>query len=164
MRYAMRTVLRAGERDHFHKSMRNFIFCHPPASSLYPAHPEVLSMLFLKFLPSSCTSLPSLLLFPLSKPTATTKDSGLVLCIPFLSLLTPFSRASLVAQLVKNVPANAGDARDVGLIPGSGRFPGEGNGNPFQYSCLENSMERRAWLATVHGITEMDTTEQTGLL
>ena len=108
MRYVMRTVLRAGERDHFHKSMRNFIFCHPPASSLYPAHPEVLSMLFLKFLPSSCTSLPSLLLFPLSKPNATTKDSGLVLCIPFLSLLTLFSRASLVAQPVKN----AGDLRD----------------------------------------------------
>ena len=48
--------------------------------------------------------------------------------------------ASLVAQLVKNLPANAGDARDVGLILGSERSPREGNSNPLQYSCLENSM------------------------
>ena len=48
--------------------------------------------------------------------------------------------ASLVAKLVKNLPANAGDARDVGLILGSERSSGEGNGNPLQYSCLENSM------------------------
>ena len=46
-----------------------------------------------------------------------------------------------------NPPANTGDTRDMGLIPGSGRSPGEGNGNPFQYSCLENSMDRRAWQA-----------------
>ena len=53
-----------------------------------------------------------------------------------------------------NTPsANAGDARDVGLIPWSGRPPGGGNDNPLRYSCLENSMDRRAWLATVHGIT-----------
>ena len=49
----------------------------------------------------------------------------------------------------KNPPANAGDA---GLIPGSGRFPGEGNGHPLQYSCLENLMDRKAWWATVYGI------------
>ena len=49
-----------------------------------------------------------------------------------------------MAQLVKNPPANAGDARDVGSIPGSGRFPGKGNGNPLQYSCLENSMNQRS--------------------
>ena len=48
-------------------------------------------------------------------------------------------QASLVAQMVKNPPANAGDT---GSIPGSGRSPGEGNGNPLQYSCLENSMDR----------------------
>ena len=53
----------------------------------------------------------------------------------------------------KNPPANAGDVRDVDLIPGSGRSPGEGNGNPLQYSCLENPMERGAWWATVHRIT-----------
>ena len=56
--------------------------------------------------------------------------------------------SSLVAQ-IKNPPANAGDA---GSIPGLGRSPGEGNGNPLQYSCLENSTERGAWRATVHGI------------
>ena len=55
---------------------------------------------------------------------------------------------------VKNPPANAWDARDMGLIPGSGRFPGEGNGNPLQYSCLENSMHRGAWRPTVHEVTK----------
>ena len=59
--------------------------------------------------------------------------------------------------VVKNPPANAGDARDVGLIPGSGRSPGVGNGNPFQYSCLENLMDRRAWEVTVHGATKSQT-------
>ena len=52
----------------------------------------------------------------------------------------------------KNLPANAGDTGDVSLIPGLGRFPGEGNGNPLQYSCLGNPMDR-AWRATVHGVT-----------
>ena len=63
--------------------------------------------------------------------------------------------------MVKNPPANTGDARDVGLIPGSGRSSGEGNGNPFQDSCLEKSMDRGAWQATVHGVAELDTTEHT---
>ena len=49
---------------------------------------------------------------------------------------------------------NAGDTGDVGLIPGSGRSPGEGNGNPLQYSCRENFMERGAWWATVHGVAK----------
>ena len=53
--------------------------------------------------------------------------------------------------MVKNTPANAGDSGDTGLIPRSGRSPGEGNGNPFQYSCLGNPMDRGAWWATVHG-------------
>ena len=52
--------------------------------------------------------------------------------------------------MVKNLPANAGDIRDVGSIPGSGRSPGEGHGNPLQYSCLENPMDREAWQAMVH--------------
>ena len=56
-----------------------------------------------------------------------------------------------MAQLVKKLPANAGDARDSRLIPGSGRSPGEENGSPLQYSCLENPMDRGAWWATVHG-------------
>ena len=58
--------------------------------------------------------------------------------------------ASQVALVVKNLPANAGDIRDTGLVPGSGRSPGEGHGNPFQYSCLENPMDREAWWARVH--------------
>ena len=61
--------------------------------------------------------------------------------------------------MVKNLPDNAGDKREVGSIPGLGRFPGEGNGDLLQYSCLENSMDRGAWRAIVHGITEeLDTT------
>ena len=54
---------------------------------------------------------------------------------------------------------SACNAGDLGSIPGSGRSPAEGNGNPLQYSCLENSMDRGAWWAIVHGITELDTTE-----
>ena len=54
--------------------------------------------------------------------------------------------------MVKNPPANAGDVRDVGWIPGSGRSPGGGHANPLQYSCLENPMDRGAWQATVHGV------------
>ena len=64
---------------------------------------------------------------------------------------------SMVAQLVKNPPANAGDPRDMGLIPGSGRSPGEGNGNLLQYSFLENSMDRGAWWTTVHGVAKSRT-------
>ena len=54
--------------------------------------------------------------------------------------------------MVKNLSANAGDARDVGLIPGSGRSPGEGHGYPLQYSCLENPMDRGAWRTAVHRV------------
>ena len=64
---------------------------------------------------------------------------------------------SNVAPVVKNLPANAGDARDMGSIPGSGRSPGLGKGNLLQYSCLENPMDRRTWLATVHGVTKSQT-------
>ena len=59
--------------------------------------------------------------------------------------------------VIKNLPANAGDTGEVGLIPGSGRYPGGGNGNPLQYSCLENLMDRGAWRATVHGVTKTQT-------
>ena len=52
-----------------------------------------------------------------------------------------------MALMVKNLPANVGDVRDAGLILGLGRTPGGGHGNPLQYSCLENSMDRRAWQA-----------------
>ena len=57
----------------------------------------------------------------------------------------------------KNLPTNAGDARDMGSIPGSGRSPGGGHGNPLQYSCLENPMDRGALRATVHRVTKSQT-------
>ena len=76
--------------------------------------------------------------------------------------INPFSRiifpwASLVAHWEKNLPSNAGG---MGSIPKSGRSLGEGNGKPFQYSCLENPVDRGAWQATVHGVAELDTTER----
>ena len=66
-----------------------------------------------------------------------------------------------MALVVKNMPANAGDISDMGLIPGPGRSSGEGNGNPLQYSCLENPMDRGAWWPTVHRVTESNTTDVT---
>ena len=69
---------------------------------------------------------------------------------------TDGSRSFPGDSVVENLPANAGDK---GLIPGSGRSPGEGLGNPLQYSCLENAMDRGAWQATLHGVAEeLDTT------
>ena len=59
--------------------------------------------------------------------------------------------------VVKNLPANAGDTEDAGSIPGLGRSPGAGNGNPLQYSCLGNPRDRIAWQATVHGISKEST-------
>ena len=61
------------------------------------------------------------------------------------------------SSAAKNLPANAGDAGDTGLIPGLGKSPGEGNGNPLQYSCPENPMDRGAWQATVHGVKKSRT-------
>ena len=65
--------------------------------------------------------------------------------------------ASQVAQVVKNPPANAGDAGDAGSTPGLGRSPGEGNGNPLQYSCLESPVDGGAWEAIVHGVAKSQT-------
>ena len=71
---------------------------------------------------------------------------------------TPLSSSSSqVVLVVKNLPANVGDTRDMGLIPGSERSPGGGNGTPLQYSCLENPMDRGAWWATVHGVIKSQT-------
>ena len=64
------------------------------------------------------------------------------------------NNAAQVALVVKNLPANAGDTRDTGSIPGLGTCPGEGNGNPFQYSCLENPMVRGALWDIVHGVVK----------
>ena len=66
---------------------------------------------------------------------------------------------SKVVLVIKNPPANAGDIRDAGLIPVSGRSPGGEHGNPLQYSCIENPMDRGAWRAIVHGVSK----SQTGL-
>ena len=71
-----------------------------------------------------------------------------------LSDFTFFFKGCLGGASDKNPPANAGDIRDLGSIPGWWRSPGEGNGNPLQYSCLENPMDREAWQATVHGVTK----------
>ena len=65
--------------------------------------------------------------------------------------------ASQLALVVKNLPTNAGDIGDTDSVLGSGRSPGEGHGNPLQYSCLENPMDRGAWRATVHGVTKNQT-------
>ena len=63
-------------------------------------------------------------------------------------------------SVVKNLPANAGDAGDMGLIPGSRRSPGEGNSNPLQYFCLGNPMDRGAWWVRIHGVAKVsDMTE-----
>ena len=66
-------------------------------------------------------------------------------------------RAPQVALVVKNLPANAGDTQDLGLIPGLGRSPGGGHGNPLQYPCLENPMDRGAWQAMVHRVAKSRT-------
>ena len=66
-------------------------------------------------------------------------------------------RASQLVLVVKNLPANVGDIRDPGLIPASGRSPGGGNGNPLQYSCLENPRDCGAWWAIVYQVTKSRT-------
>ena len=75
----------------------------------------------------------------------------------------PYShhRASQLALVVKNLLTNAGDIRDVGSVPGSGRFPGGGHDNRPQYSCLENLIDRGGWQAMVHSVAKLDTTEGT---
>ena len=79
---------------------------------------------------------------------------GEILHSPKLFQMTSFNQASQVALVVKNLPTNAGDLRDASSIPRWGRFPGEGNGTPLWYSCLENPMDRRARQATVHGVAK----------
>ena len=76
------------------------------------------------------------------------------------STLLRYNSYAQVALVVKHPPANAGDIRDVGLIPGSGRSPGGGHGNPLQYSCLESPTDRGAWQAAVHGVAESDVMTQ----
>ena len=72
-------------------------------------------------------------------------------------MMKVLKRTFQVVLVVKNSPANAGHIRDSGLIPGSGRFPGRGHGNPLQYSCLENPMDRGARKATVYRVAKSQT-------
>ena len=82
----------------------------------------------------------------------------LILYTLFLHLLMGIQSLGFPSgAVVKNPPANARDTGDAGTIPGSGRSPGGGNGNPLQYSCLENSMDWGAWRATVHGVPKRET-------
>ena len=67
------------------------------------------------------------------------------------------NQASQMALVAKNLPASAGEVRDARSIPGLGRSPGGGHGNPLQYSCLENLVDRGAWRATVHRVTQGQT-------
>ena len=84
--------------------------------------------------------------------------SHLYICFPFPARITIFLvdifSASQVMLVVKNSLANVGDIRNVSLILGSGRSPREQNGNPFQYSCLENPMDRGSWWSTVYGVAK----------
>ena len=72
--------------------------------------------------------------------------------------MRPYTVGFPGGSAVKSLPTSAGDTGDVGSIPGLGRSPGKGNGYPFQYSCLENPIDREAWWASVHGIAESDMT------
>ena len=87
--------------------------------------------------------------------TPRTLPTPLLILASFLTKETRW--ASQVAWWWRNLPASAGDARVMGWIPGSGRFLGQQNGNPLQYSCLENSMDGGAWQATVHGAVKSQT-------
>ena len=88
--------------------------------------------------------------------SASVRKSGLIsFRIDWFYLLV--IQGTSVTLVVKKSPASAGDLRNKGLIPGSGRSLGGGHGNPLQYSCLENSTDRGAWRATVHGVAKSRT-------
>ena len=74
-----------------------------------------------------------------------------------IDILPRLRWASQMVLVVKNLPANAGDVKEVGSIPGLGRTPGGGHGNPLRYFCLENPMDRGAWQATVHRVAKSQT-------
>ena len=79
---------------------------------------------------------------------------GSIFCSRYLELIFLVWDSQVVLVVKTCLPANARDIRNLGLIPGSGRSPGGGHGNPVKYSCLENPMEREVWRATVHRVTK----------
>ena len=103
-----------------------------------------------------------LLLLPQTKPlhSRSSHKWNYTVCT-VLRLASFLLNIIFLVLVIKNSPANAGDVRDVGSIPGSGRSPRRENGNPLQYSYLENLTDRGAWRATVHGVAESDTTKAT---
>ena len=107
----------------------------------------------------SCTGRQSLHHWATGEAHVSVYTRILHLCVCFCTRVivyrhTIFICIAQVALTVKNPPANAGDLRDASSIPGLGRSSGEGNGNPLQYPCLENSMDRGAWWTTVHGFAK----------
>ena len=94
------------------------------------------------------------LLWPLSTPSSDGWPAICTLSRSYYLWCLPSSLAFQVVLVVKNLPANAGDIRDEGSISGSGRCPEGGHGNPLQYSCLENPMDRGIWPATVHRVAK----------
>ena len=139
---------------HQHESARGIHVSLPilnPLPSPFPPYPSKLlkySFIYIDYAPLRCiTSQCILKLIPVHRN----------IFIHFLWLYSTPSGASQVALVVKNLPANAGDLRDPGSIPGSGRSPGEGNGYPLQYSCLENPMDRVTWWAVIHRVAKNQT-------
>ena len=78
-------------------------------------------------------------------------------CVSYTLESSLYIKASQMVLVVNNLSINAGDPRDAGLIPGSGRSPEVGNGNLLRYSCLENPIDREAWMAIVHGVAKSQT-------
>ena len=106
--------------------------------------------------------LEKLFVVPESSNGGTAEEKILAPCREVLSHNYPCCGASWLAPVVKNPPANAGDIRDMGSIPGSGRSPEGGHGHPLQYSCLENPMDRQSLAGYgPQGCKESDTTEHT---
>ena len=131
---------------------RDLALTGPPGFSLFLLASHQLKTFWLLLTP------PSTLVLPLPAPSNPAWCPASLLVPYLLPPISPLEGGFPGGPVVKNSPAKAGD---MDLIPGSGRAPGEGNGNPLQCSCLGNPMDRGAWRATVHGVAESDTTEHT---